>query len=68
MTSRWKPDPHVAILSQRTPTGDFGPCAHENCDARAVRIVDLTIDGLFVITYVCDEHLARLERLAEVKP
>lgn len=67
-TSRWSKGPVVAIIGQRTPDGDFGPCAHESCDTRAVHIIDMTIDGLFVITYVCETHHARLQQLAEVKP
>lgn len=71
MTSRWSPPSAgtvIKIIEQRTPRSDFGPCSHEECEMRAVRTVELTIEGVLAITYVCAEHFDRLLAISKDRP
>jgi hypothetical protein len=71
MTSRWSPPTAgavIKIVEQRAPRSDFGPCAHEGCEYRAVRTVELTIDGTLAITYVCALHFDRLIAITKDRP
>lgn len=71
MTSRWSPPTAGAVIDiveQRTPRSDFGPCAHDDCESRAVRTVELTIDGILAITYVCARHFDRLLAISKDRP
>jgi hypothetical protein len=54
----------VEVRSTRTLFGDGGPCAKQGCARRATVIVDLSVAGIETRTWVCDEHLETLERVA----